>query len=310
MFFLGGDPYIRFNLPGRPLFSLAWGVLFAVGLILAIIGVFRGRTLWRRTAYFSLIAVTFIMLLPTALAVNEITPSNLRAIGMLPLVFVFPALGTWWVIQRIWTLILALPARASVYANRRRVVFLPAILSLVLIAMAVETGAVYFDQYVRTPQLYIQSDGDLADMARWLNGHDTRGEPVYLAALHYRHPTVAALSEKYSDIKWIAGNRGVVLPNGPGYLFFARLGLPDEAWLRRVLPDAALIDKPLAPDGETNYRLYHLDAQPVVTPQVKLDVNFGNIIQLIGYDVEQHPERSAAESKDAAGMRHTSTGAC
>ncbi len=55
------------------------------------------------------------------------------------------------------------------------------------------------------------------------------GEPVYLAALHYRHPTVAALSEKYGDLKWIAGNRGIVLPNGPGYLFFARLGLPDEA---------------------------------------------------------------------------------
>ncbi len=40
------------------------------------------------------------MLLPTALAVNEITPSNLRAIGMMPLVFVFPALGVWWVIQK------------------------------------------------------------------------------------------------------------------------------------------------------------------------------------------------------------------
>ncbi len=31
--------------------------------------------------------------------------------------------------------------------------------------MAIETGAVYFGQYVREPQLYIQSDGDLADIA-------------------------------------------------------------------------------------------------------------------------------------------------
>ena len=150
---------------------------------------------------------------------------------------------------------------------------------MVLIVATVETGAVYFGQYVREPQLYVQSDGDLADIARWLNTHDTDGEPVYLAALHYRHPTVAALSEKFDEVKWIAGNRGIVLPNGPGYLFFARLGLPDEAWLQKVLPDAALIDKPLAPDGETNYRAYHLDAQPVITPQVKLNVNFGNIIR-------------------------------
>jgi hypothetical protein len=277
MFAFSGDPYIRFNLPYRPLFSFAWGVLFVIGLVVTLVGVFRGRTLWRRTAYFSLIAVTLVMLLPTALAVNEITPSNLRAIGLMPLVFVFPALGTWWVIQKIWML---------TRADKRRYI-LPIALSAMLLVPTIETGAVYFGQYAREPQLYVQSDGDLADIAQWLNTHDTGGEPVYLAALHYRHPTVAALAEKYGDIKWIAGNRAVVLPNGPGYLFFARLGLPDEAWLRRILPDAALIEKPLAPDGETSYRMYHLDAQPAVTPQVKMAVNFGNIIELMGYDVEQ-----------------------
>jgi 4-amino-4-deoxy-L-arabinose transferase-like glycosyltransferase len=296
MFFLGGDPYIRFNLPGRPLFSLAWGLLFAAGLILAISGVFRGRTLWRRTAYFSLIAVTFIMLLPTALAVNEITPSNLRAIGLMPLVFVFPALGLWWSAKYLWTRMnaekLGLPGR------QRRYVGL--VMAGALLFSAVETTWTYFRVYVNEPELYVQSDGDLADMARWLNSHDTRGEPVYLAALHYRHPTVAAVAEKYGDIKWIAGDRAVVLPNGPGYLFFARLGLPDEAWLRRVLPEAALIEEPLAPDGETNYRLYHLAAQPVVTPQVQLNVNFGNLVELIGYDIEpaqpSTPLRSAPEA--------------
>jgi hypothetical protein len=256
MFFLSGDPYIRFNLPYRPIFSFMWGVLFVIGLMVAAIGMFRGRTIGRKTAYFSVIAVTFIMLLPTALAVNEITPSNLRAIGMMPLVFVFPALGAWWAIQRIWTLTLAPPATphlhplcgrsavyppqsgggalggASVHAVRRRSVFLPAVFSVVLIAAAAETGAVYFGQYVHEPaQLYVQSDGDLADITRWLATHHTDGVPVYLAALHYRHPTVAALSENFDEVKWIAGNRGIVLPNGPGYLFFARLGLPDEAWL-------------------------------------------------------------------------------
>ena len=276
MFFVSGDPYIRFNLPARPLFSIVWGMLFIIGLITAWVGVFRGKMVWRKTAYFSVIATTFIMLLPTALAVNEITPSNLRAIGMMPLVFVFPALGVWWVVKIIWT---------QIHANKRRFVSMPIVCALVLIVLAIETGAVYFGQYVHEPQLYIQSDGDLADIAKWLNTHDTQGQPVYVAALHYRHPTVAALSDKYGEIKWIAGNRGIVLPNGPGYLFFARLGLPDEQWLQKVLPDVALIDKPLAPDGETNYRLYHLDAQPVFTPQVKLDVNFGNIVQLLGYDV-------------------------
>jgi hypothetical protein len=289
MFFLNGDPYIRFNLPGRPLFSLVWGVLFVIGLVIALVGMFRGRTVWRKTAYFSLISTTLIMLLPTALSVNEITPSNLRAIGMMPLVFVFPALGTWWFVKTIGT---------RIRTDKRRYI-LPGTFSLLLFVPTIETGVVYFEQYVREPALYVQSDGDLADIARWLNTHDTSGEPVYLAALHYRHPTVAALSEKFAEVKWIAGDRGIVLPNGPGYVIFARLGLPDEQWLKKILPDAALIEEPLAPDGATNYRVYHLAAQPVVTPQVKSNVNFGNIIELMGYDVDKHPERSEAGSTDA-----------
>jgi 4-amino-4-deoxy-L-arabinose transferase-like glycosyltransferase len=292
MFFLSGDSYIRFNLPARPLFSIVWGVFFIIGLTTAVVGVFRGRTVWRKTAYFSAIATTFIMLLPTALAVNEITPSNLRAIGMMPLVFVFPALGTWWLIKRMKDE----GGRMKLWLRRPQA--LPAIGLVVLMVGSVETGIVYFGQYVREPQLYMQSDGDLADIARWLNAHDTGGEPVYIAALHYRHPTVAALSDKYGDLKWIAGNRGVVLPNGPGYLFFARLGLPEEQWLQKILPEAALIDQPLTPAGETNYRLYHIDAQLVVTPQVRLDVNFGNIVELIGYDYYD----VAAGNSDAASV--------
>jgi 4-amino-4-deoxy-L-arabinose transferase-like glycosyltransferase len=282
MFFLSGDPYIRFNLPYRPLFSLAWGVLFVFGLIVALVGVLRGRTIWRRTAYFSMIIVTMIMLLPTALAVNEITPSNLRAIGLMPLVFVFPALGAWWSAKIIWTRINT-DEHGFLPERQRRYVGL--IVAGVLLIGVTETAWTYFRVYANEPQLYVQSDGDLADIAQWLNTHNTNGEPVYLAALHYRHPTVAALSPKFDEVKWIAGDRGVVLPSGPGYLLFARLGLPDEAWLQKVLPNAALLEEPHAPDGATNYRIYHLDAQPIVTPQVKSKVNFGNIVELIGYDV-------------------------
>ena len=299
MFFLSGDPYIRFNLPGLPLFSIIWGALFVIGLITAIVGVFRGRTVWRKTAYFSLISTTLIMLLPTALAVNEITPSNLRAIGMMPLVFVFPALGAWWMLK--FGLSRRSDDRRSDIRNLTRYVgiFAAAWLAISLF----ETSFNYFIRYTHEPQLFIQSDGDLADIAQWLNTHDTNSEPVYLAARHYRHPTVAALSDKFDEVKWIAGNRGIVLPNGPGYLIFARLGLPDEAWLQKVLPDDGLIAKPLAPDGTTNYRMYHLDAQPVITPQVRSNVNFGNIVELLGYDVEPaHPSTSpqSGSAQDAS----------
>lgn len=278
MFFISGDPYIRFNLPDRPLFPAAWGALFALGVIVALIGVWRGRTLQRRGAYFSAIVIGLIMLLPTALAVNEISPSNLRAIGLMPGVFVFPALGAWWLLRQ---------QRARWPATPRPLMW------LILLTAAVETGWTYFGVYVKEPQLYVQSDGDLADIARWLNTTDLGGEQVYVAALHYRHPTVAALSDRYGAIKWLTGDQTIVLPAKPAYLIFSRLALPDQAWLQRFLPPADLIASPTAPDGQTNYLIYHIAAAPNLTPQVETDVNYGNIIRLIGYDLEPMIDRSA-----------------
>ncbi|MBP7687148.1 MAG: glycosyltransferase family 39 protein [Thermoflexales bacterium] len=291
MFFIEGDPYIRFNLPGRPLFPVVLGALFLVGVIGVLVGMFRGRTVQRRGAYFSLIALTLIMLLPTALAVNEITPSNLRAIGLMPMVFVFPALGTWWLGKSIWTRITRMNTD-----YKDRIVFIRGAVVLVLIATAVEASTTYFGQYVSEPQLYIQSDGDLAAISAVLNQAKSDGS-VYIAALHYRHPTVAALAEKYSEFKWLSGNRVVVLPDSPVNLYFARLALPDEAWLKRFLPDSALMAAPLAPDGQTNYRAYHLDTQPMIEPQIKLNVNYGNIIQLMGYDREDLPKAGLSSSQ-------------
>ena len=303
MFFVNGDPYVRFNLPGRPLFPWLLGILFIVGLGVTIVGVLpipdappehrwagrRGRTFQRRLAYFSLIALSISMLLPTALAVNEITPSNLRAIGLMPTVFVFPALGTWWLIKKVWTLTNADAAEGKKKSAFTSVNLRPVLLAVLIVA-TIDGGITYFGQYVREPQLTIQSDGDLADIANVLNHTDTSHDQVYIAALHYRHPTLAALSEKYGDVSWLTGNKVIVIPSGSAYLFFARLALPDQKWLSRFLPDSALIDAPLAPDGQTDYREYHLAAQPTLTPQIKLDVNYGNVIQLLGYDVEpDHP---------------------
>ncbi len=204
MFFVDGDPYIRFNLPGRPLFPVLLGVLFLPGVVIALIGVFRGRTIQRRGAYFSLITLTLVMLLPTALAVNEITPSNLRAIGLMPAVFTFPALGTWWLIKTIWTRIHADTRGYFVFISGIRVHLRP-IIFLVLAATALDASVTYFGQYVTEPQLYVQSDGDLVDIANVLNHTNTSGEQVFIAALHYRHPTVAALANNYQSIQMAIG---------------------------------------------------------------------------------------------------------
>jgi 4-amino-4-deoxy-L-arabinose transferase-like glycosyltransferase len=288
MFFIDGDPYARFNLPRRPLFPSLWGVLFMIGVVASIAGLLRLRrtpaSRLRGAVYFFALSATAIMLLSTALALNEVTPSNLRGIGMIPLVFVFPALGAW----------LMLKALFSMFVTRRVEVgsWAAAMLLLILAGGTLESTQAY-QQYVALPQLYYESDGDLVDIARMLNDREAQQTPVYVHALHYRHPTLAAVTKDFLALRSVTAPDVLVLPEGASTQVFAYLAPPDHKWLDRFVGDAS-IDVMDGPDGRTSYEVIHIDAQPAIDPQIELDVNFGNVIELAGADVESIPESGAA----------------
>ncbi len=294
MFFVDGDPYVRFNLPGRPLFPAILGVLFIIGVVAAIAGAFRSKRLLRRAAYFFLLTSTLIMLLPAALAVNEITPSNLRAIGMMPMGFVSPALGTWLVIKRMsasreGTLRgMKIGQGFFVFRHAKRS-FVGAMLALVLMLTAVETGLVYFVQYTRLPQLYYTSDGDLVEIANLLNRFDAPDTPLYIHALHYRHPTLAALARNFHTFRSISGPDVVVFPPGKSVQVFARLALPDRVWLARFLPGSARSEVVSGPDGQTSFEIVEVDSAPSIELHTPLVANFGNTIELVGYELGAKP---------------------
>ena len=89
MFNLSGDFIPRHNVPLRPVFDPLLGAAFLLGVIVA---------LSRRSSADGLALVwVAIMLLPTLLA--EDAPHFLRGVGILPMVFVFPAVGLDWLRQ-------------------------------------------------------------------------------------------------------------------------------------------------------------------------------------------------------------------
>jgi len=80
-----GDFIPRHNMPYRPVFDAAMGLFFLLGLMV---------TVWRaaqRREYALLLIFFAVMLVPTVLA--EGAPHFLRAVGILPVLFVFPAVG-------------------------------------------------------------------------------------------------------------------------------------------------------------------------------------------------------------------------
>jgi 4-amino-4-deoxy-L-arabinose transferase-like glycosyltransferase len=90
MFAVRGDLDPQYNVAGAPVFPPPLAALAVVGLGLAL-------ARWRRPAYGLWLAWLGLMLLPGVLSANA--PHFARQVGIIPAVYVLPALGAWWLWQ-------------------------------------------------------------------------------------------------------------------------------------------------------------------------------------------------------------------
>ncbi len=278
MFFLRGDPYIRFNLPHRPLFDPVTGSLFLLGVLVTLINSrpkHQNSSLPAASRAFLLFLLP-IMILPSALATGEITPSNLRAVGLLPFVYAFPALA-------IATL-LRLAIRNSQSAIRNPQL---ALLTLLLLALTTPlTARLYFHDWASSPALYEAADGDLVDAAAYLNQSDLTAVTPYVASIHYRHPTLAFLAKEYAAVRWLTGGRTVVFPAaGSGLLILPRSADGDREWIEERLGEDACLPTPTGPDGHPAFHAYRVPANAAPTPAHTVRADFGHVATLLGYDL-------------------------
>ena len=94
MLWVRGDFIPRHNIPNRPVFETLAGMLAAIGLAWLVVGALR-----RCTIPVLVLMWAVVMALPTLLAENA--PHFLRAVGLVPVAMLLPALGTdaacgWW----------------------------------------------------------------------------------------------------------------------------------------------------------------------------------------------------------------------
>lgn len=83
--FWHGDEDSLYNIPGRPMFGPVMAIALAVGLALAL---WR----WRQSPYLFTVVWWLVMMSP-AFLVNDRIPAFKRSIGIVPAVFIFPALA-------------------------------------------------------------------------------------------------------------------------------------------------------------------------------------------------------------------------
>ncbi len=349
MFFLRGDPYVRFNLPLRPLLDPLTAVLFLLGLIvvvwkLACLLRSKSRSLapcplvplspcplvppsscppvplspylpvslspcLLASCVFLLTSLP-IMLLPSALAVGDVTPSNLRAVGLLPFIYVFPALGLsnikYQIFHRLsldterWTLDVGrwtLDVGRWTFDVGRLTLFI--VHCSLLTFLLITTATAYFRDWAASAMLYYAADGEMVDVAAYLDQADLSDTTPYVASIHYRHPTLGFLAEDFGAIRWLTGGRTVVFPaEGEALLIFPRSASEDLAWVQSVLPDDALVAAPPGPDTAPAFHVYSVGPALDLAPTHPLTANLAHTVLLLGYDVVGEPR--SGESAEIA----------
>ena len=153
MFLFRGDFLSRHNVPYRPVFDPAVGLMFCLGLWLAI------SRFKRDYASAFLLIWTVSMLIPTIL--TEDCPHFIRGIGVLPFITLFPALGLDWTWDNL---------RPRLGVSRAVIV-----LSAVLLAGLGSTIWAYFIRYPTLPETCYRFECAGVEMASEINAYLDKG---------------------------------------------------------------------------------------------------------------------------------------
>ncbi len=93
MFFTLPDPDLRNNPSAQPVFDVVMGLWMCAGILLGIVN-------WRRFTLFYFVLWSLILAVPSMLSASSL-PSSLRAVGMMPGVFVLPVAAMLWAGARV-----------------------------------------------------------------------------------------------------------------------------------------------------------------------------------------------------------------
>lgn len=279
-----GPISLRYNLPGRPLLTPIIGILFYAGLIIAL-----------RSSIFSkngTSAAFAVMWLVAGLAPSLITgadASTTRAIGMQPVLFLFPALALDWGFATLIRTNADKNSRLTVYGLRFTVL-------LLFGWVFANTAQAYFVDWANLPDVRVQYETTRVTAIEWLNEH-----PEHVAAISSPRPdrfhdpsTALMFADDVERLRWFNGAGSLLLPDvEESYLVFsgwatlhsALAGFVTEKPIDEIGMREGDLDRPI--------QIYNLPTQQVAeTVQSHFTTieptTFDNNVQLLGYQLVEN----------------------
>ena len=281
MFAVAGDPSFRYNLPGRPVFTLALGLLAYAGMVVAL-------ARWRDPRY--AFVVIWIGSNVLASAVTRSSPSFLRSSAALPFIAMLPAIA----ISQLQVLVSKSP-RTPRYS--------PILVgALALVLLGVEASSAIHDYFIAWPSLArVRSAyrADLAEIAHFLDAEHPAGTVMLSARFpaDLDQESLYLLQEGRQHYQWFNGRRVLVLPRdivrqGVSYFIPAtNESLGDGAALLKTLDARA---GPLDDNGRPAFTLYNMPAGRLAqlrarAPQIALHADAARAereVELMGLDTQ------------------------
>jgi hypothetical protein len=281
MFSFQGDPFVTYNLSGRPILGLFTSLLFYGGLLMCL---WR----WHRQAC----ALTFLWLLIGILPslLTGVHSASLRSVVAKPVVYVVVALAldrlVGWLADRF-----RLPARY---------LFLVGLLVLT-VGVGLKTYLDYFVRWANSAETKRAYFSDVFQAVRYLDEHASDCPILFSSPFptlpHDPYIADVMLTEHDLELRWIDGRRALVFPDSPrvNLLVLSRAPLNDlfrqqlASYQNTRIPIEGYEEyfdvfewEPMLTWGSllARYGTTHGAAQDLVLP-----IDFGESVRLLSYSV-------------------------
>ena len=295
LFTVLGDLSARYNIPGRPLLTPLMGFFFYLGVLAAIWQV--GQSLRPGKAP-GLTGTTTAVCLALLWLLAGLSPSLVtgaewsmtQAIGMQPILYLFPALG---VVQLV-------RFGFRVGQLERNPAIKWGMIGVLWGLTAVFSANDYFNRWANDPNVRVQYEATMVAAMDYLNQHGNGDVAISTITPHEPHtPALAQMTLHNSQVTphWFDGRSSLLLPNSPGATLILPSFTPLPASLAAFVAPTALVELvPMRPtDLDQPLAIYQLDSAAVLAdvqnqfvPPVA-PTRFGTSLTFLGYAIQ--PER-------------------
>jgi hypothetical protein len=298
LFTVEGDALWRYNIPGRPFLTPLFGWLFYVGLALALwYALRRPASVSKRIHAASALALIWLVGGAAPALITGPEASMTRAIALLPVLYLFPALT----LDTVWRWVTRSPAeRPNVATVRFSTVLL---LTFFFLTQLSETMSAYFVTWANAPEVRVQYEQTLVAAINYLND-----APPGVAAIsspspdRFHDPSTALMTLRNDGVslRWFNGLSSLLLPqDGVSTLIFSDWAALNPALAPYVDSAELQTTLPLRDDDLNRpLTIYSIDGPAVadvllttrLTPVVP--VTFDQHVTLLGYEWLQPPAQA------------------